>query len=61
MTPERWQAIKSAFLDLHSLPAKEQVAFLATLDQQDPDLAQAVSDLVEDSPEAAPDLRRPCG
>ncbi len=60
MTPDRWQAIKTAFLEAFSLPADSQTRFLASLQQQDAELAQAVRELLEDSTGDTVDLRRPC-
>jgi len=60
MTPDRWLKIKTAFLEAFSLPAPEQSRFLARLQQQDPDLAHAVRELLEDSPEDSLELRRSC-
>jgi serine/threonine-protein kinase len=60
MNRERWENVKSLFLEATTLPTEEQQIFLRDLDSADEEVAALLEQLLAQSTSNGPDLRHAC-
>ena len=60
MNAERWEIVKSLFLEAATLPSEEQRAFLKDVSNADEEISALLDDLLSQSPEKGPNLYLPC-